>query len=232
MASGIYQISNSVNRKRYIGSAVNLKQRWREHVSSLRHGYHSNAHLQAAFNKYGEESFGFSVLEEVKTEMLIAREQHYLDTMKPEYNLAPVAGSTLGYRHTDKARRKISDGSKGRCHSEETRRKLSKIHKGKSLTEEHRAKLSAAKVGERHPNYGKHLALETRRKIGEGWTLERRQKASEMMIRANKLRRGTQHPMYGKHLSDETKRKMSKAQKARWRRIRAAQSQELGEATE
>ena len=35
-ASGIYQIRNLVNGKRYVGSAVNLRARWRQHTCEHR----------------------------------------------------------------------------------------------------------------------------------------------------------------------------------------------------
>jgi len=40
---------------------------------------------------------------------LISKEQYYLDNLKPEYNIAQVAGSTLGYKHTDESIAKMRD---------------------------------------------------------------------------------------------------------------------------
>src|SRR5579859_5751742 len=96
--SGIYRITCTTNGMFYIGSAVNLYRRWVTHRSDLRNNKHRNPKMQRAFNKYGEEAFAFEVLELVLLpEMLIAREQHYFDTMKPfgkrGYNIAKVAGS-------------------------------------------------------------------------------------------------------------------------------------------
>jgi len=53
MASGIYQIKNTLNGKFYVGSAVNIKQRWSTHISSLNKNNHHSGHLQNAWNKYG-----------------------------------------------------------------------------------------------------------------------------------------------------------------------------------
>lgn len=52
--SGIYCIINIKNSKRYIGSSKNIRQRLWTHRACLRHNNHENAHLQAAWNKYGE----------------------------------------------------------------------------------------------------------------------------------------------------------------------------------
>jgi len=57
MKSGIYQIKNTVNGKRYIGSAVNIKMRFQEHKKSLKKGTNSKR-LQHSWNKHGADSFG------------------------------------------------------------------------------------------------------------------------------------------------------------------------------
>lgn len=57
--SGVYQIYNTVNGKRYIGSSIHIEQRFKEHLRNLRANKHVNAHLQSAWNKYGEHSFVF-----------------------------------------------------------------------------------------------------------------------------------------------------------------------------
>jgi group I intron endonuclease len=61
---GIYSITNKLNDKIYVGSSVDIKNRWRQHKHSLRKGSHPNKHLQSSWDKYGEASFEFSVLEE------------------------------------------------------------------------------------------------------------------------------------------------------------------------
>ncbi len=43
MKAGIYQIRNSQNGKLYIGSAVNVRNRWVEHRKLLRKGAHKIA---------------------------------------------------------------------------------------------------------------------------------------------------------------------------------------------
>lgn len=95
--TGIYAIVNKINGKQYIGSAAkSFKQRWRDHIKTLRGNRHSSPILQAAYNKYGEESIEFKVLEVCDREKCIEREQLYLDTLSPEYNICKTAGNTLG----------------------------------------------------------------------------------------------------------------------------------------
>ena len=55
--SGIYIIRNLINGNVYIGSAVRIDSRKRQHLHKLRSGKHENGHLQKAWNKYGEDSF-------------------------------------------------------------------------------------------------------------------------------------------------------------------------------
>lgn len=105
MSSGIYSIIHSDSNKRYIGSALSLSRRKREHLSRLIKGTHNNRYLQRSFNKYGNDAFVFEIIEYCNFKDLIAREQFYIDkfeTCNPEcgFNLAPTAGSSLGLKRT------------------------------------------------------------------------------------------------------------------------------------
>lgn len=158
MASGIYQIENQINRKCYVGSAINVQRRWQAHLSALRRGQHGNRHLQRAFDRYGESAFEFSILEHVEDSVqLISREQRYLDILSPEYNIAPTAGSSLGIRHTLQSRQNMSLARIGKPHP----------HRGWHFSEDTKRKLSEALTGEGNPNYGKPLSDQHRRKISE-----------------------------------------------------------------
>jgi group I intron endonuclease len=61
----IYKIRNVVNNKFYVGSTTNTRERFRTHRSRLRKGTHHCRHLQASWNKYGEDCFKFEVQEVV-----------------------------------------------------------------------------------------------------------------------------------------------------------------------
>lgn len=65
MSQAIYKIINLVNDKFYVGSTTNKNERFRTHRNKLRRGVHHCAHLQAAWNKYGEEKFVFRVVVEI-----------------------------------------------------------------------------------------------------------------------------------------------------------------------
>lgn len=111
---GIYRILNLTNGKFYIGSAVCLKNRASKHFSDLRKGKHGNRKLQNSFNKHGESAFVFHVIEPViAKELLIQREQFYIDTLRPELNIRKIADSPLGLRATPETRRRQSEAHRG-----------------------------------------------------------------------------------------------------------------------
>lgn len=130
--SGIYEIVNLVNGKRYVGSAVNLARRKADHIRRLRKQDHHSRALQSAWIKYGEEAFQFRTIVVCDRESLILEEQKAIDC-KSEYNMTRAAGSCLG-----------------RVLQPETKAKIALAHKGRKLgprTEEHRQKLSGALKG-------------------------------------------------------------------------------------
>ncbi|RLF58281.1 MAG: hypothetical protein DRN27_05815 [Thermoplasmata archaeon] len=105
----IYRITNKITNDFYIGSAINFKNRKWSHVSSLRKNKHKNQFIQNSWNKYGENAFIFEIVEVVdKKENLIIQEQYWMDTLSPTFNLAKVAGSPLGVKHTEKSRKNMS----------------------------------------------------------------------------------------------------------------------------
>lgn len=135
--TGIYEIRNIKNGRRYVGSAVNVSKRWREHLRQLETGKHHSRFMQRCWNKNGGENFIFRVLKACEVGDLIAEEQEAIDAIKPEYNSVPTAGSQLGYRHTEETRKKMSKSRPkdfspmtGKCHSEETKEKIRRAKKG------------------------------------------------------------------------------------------------------
>ena len=131
--------------------------------------------------KYGYSAFSLEIIEYCDPDKLIERlleagaghrEQFYLDTLKPTYNILSTAGSCLGSKRTEETRAKISAALNGKIvseetraliskaklgnkHTEETRAKIGAAHKGKIVSEETRALMSEARKGIKHPRYGK-----------------------------------------------------------------------------
>lgn len=239
--TGIYKITNTANGKFYVGSAVNIKQRFAQHRSSFKYNKHDNNYLQKAWNKYGKQVFKLEVILYCDSENMLFYEQRILDMcFKLQrtriYNICPIAGNCMGRPVTPQTREKISNGNKGkpsymkgRTHSEEARQKISQAHKGKPS-----------------PNLGKKASLETRQKqslakkgrpsafLGKSHSPE----SKEVMARTyfkkghdtwNKGCKGvseaTQQKLSISHkgikYSEETCRKHSEAAKKHWARQKA-----------
>jgi group I intron endonuclease len=136
LKTGVYCIRNKANGKRYVGSSMkSIVVRWRPHKVALRARSHHNRYLQAAWDKYGEKEFVFAVLELCCQDDCFERETlwiaHYKSVQRDfGYNLCPVAGSPIGWKH-----------------SAETKAKLSAAKRGRKLTPAHYAKISAAGKG-------------------------------------------------------------------------------------
>lgn len=96
----------------------------------------------------GLYNFSLEILEYCEPSNAIEREQYYLDTLKPLYNILNTAGSPLG-----------------RKHSEKTKAKMNASHKGKTISEDTKSKMSEAKKGENHPLFGKTRSEDTKSKI-------------------------------------------------------------------
>ncbi len=103
---GVYRIVNTVTGDCYVGSSAYVQSRKSEHFQRLRKQTHANIHLQRVFDKYGEESLVFEVLERPPVEKLIEREQHWIDTLEPTYNIRKIAESNLGLKASDAAKAK------------------------------------------------------------------------------------------------------------------------------
>lgn len=135
-------ILDTVSGRRYIGSAVRLWNRRRQHFQSLARGDHHSRFMQKTWNKR-PEALEFSILLYCDKENLLMYEQILLDAYKPEFNTAPVAGSQLGLKMSDEARAKMS----------KSRRKDFSPMTGKNHTDETKSKISRAKTGVKMGKY-------------------------------------------------------------------------------
>lgn len=169
--SCIYSIAHVDSGREYIGQTVYLSQRWARHRRALNKGTHHNAPLQAAWLKYGADAFVFEILLICSPDRLTVEEQRLFDERKPRFNVAPVAGSSLGVKQSAQATAK----KLGRRASPETRAKMSAASKGHITSPEQRAKIAAALTGRKRPPevvekmraafIGRKLPAETRAKM-------------------------------------------------------------------
>lgn len=233
MKAGIYEIVNTINQKRYIGSSVNLYRRWQKHAWELNRKEHRNKHMQAAWSHYGSGAFKFRTILICARKHLIDYEQRCLDGLKPEYNVAPTAGAApYGMVVSEATRAKISANRIGHKVSAETRQKISAACLGYKHTDDAKVKIAAAVRGRiasletraKMSFNAKNRSEETRKKlslskIGHLVSAEARAKISaskvgkkltiEHVAKASLAHKGLKR-------SDETKKKMSIARKKWW----------------
>lgn len=103
MTIGIYEIRCTANRKRYVGSSINIERRWKVHANRLNRNMHVNPILQAAWNKYGIESFLFRIAHVCEKHELLHMEQQFLDTQQFEFNIAIAADNPMRGRKASEA---------------------------------------------------------------------------------------------------------------------------------
>ena len=138
---GIYGIKNILNNKIYVGkTGMNFGDRWDNHKALLRGNKHDNPYLQNAWNKYGEESFEFIVIEDCQVEELNDKEMYWIKYYKElglAYNLhnGGDGGYNLGQHLSEETKRKIGEKNRvnsfGKTHSQETKQKMRESHLGK-----------------------------------------------------------------------------------------------------
>jgi group I intron endonuclease len=155
--SGVYAIINLVTGEIYVGSAIlgRIGIRLHKHLFSGQ----GNKNVWAAESVYGLSNFAFVLLDTTSTVVtqedniqLLNMEDHYISLLLPTYNIAPQAGNTFGYKHTEETKalmkanysseRREAIGSCGKTLSTTT---IAKIRQAAwdAISEETRAKVSA-----------------------------------------------------------------------------------------
>lgn len=192
----IYLWTNLINGKVYVGQAQNFYER----MLKYKNGRELHRAIGRAINKYGIDNFDISVLEkDLPCNKLNEREQYWMDyynsyDLTVGYNVCKIAGTTSGFHHSKKSRKKMSDA----------KIKFYKQNKDKLL------------VGEKNPMFGKTMSEENKKKMserlmgnqyakGKHWRLseETKEKHRQSML-------GKQNALGHKH-TKETKQKISKA---------------------
>jgi len=156
----IYQWTNLITGKMYVGSAWNGSSRllsyWTPSILGRNYPIYNN------MNYYGKYNFSLAILEDLGTsgdvtkEYLLSREQHYIDKLFKNHfdlalNLSPQAGSTKGYIHKPEFRLNRS-GS------------LNPMY-GREKSKEFLLMQTRDKRGSNNPLYGKEKSASTIAKI-------------------------------------------------------------------
>lgn len=104
MKTGIYKIQSKTTGKLYIGSSIDIEQRWRQHLSSLRSSTHGNYKLQGLYIEHGEKDLEFSIIELCTAEERFQREQFWINEFNPEINIVKDI-----FTHTIKSSKKYAN---------------------------------------------------------------------------------------------------------------------------
>lgn len=186
----IYQTTNTLNKKIYIGKHQT------ENVDDDYFG--SGLLLEKDIKKYGKENFKKEILFIFDNENEMNLKEKELVTedfikQNDNYNLA-VGGEGgpifRGRKHSEDTRKKLSEISKKRKHSEDTRKKISEANRGRIISDETKKKISEkAKIRFQNEDNKKKISETLKKKYKNGdisvnvyeRTTEHRQKLSEIM---------------------------------------------------
>jgi group I intron endonuclease len=151
--SGIYAIRNRIDGRAYIGSSYDIESRKTKHLWQLRKGAHHNVFLQRAYDKYGEGSISFDILEYCHRDNLLQKEQRYLDQEENLYNICDKAGAGPGATsHSSSTKEKMRESALRRDPpTVATRKKLSKAATGRRLCSSTKDKIRKSLLGTRNP---------------------------------------------------------------------------------
>ena len=138
--SGVYRWVNNLNHKTYIGSSRNLTERFLDYYQT-KILLKNKTPIHLALLKYGYSNFQLEILEYCEKKEAILREQYFFDLLKPEYNILKTAGSSLGFKHSEKT---IKFMKTLHLLDDEIRKKRSLARLGTKHSDKTRAILSAA----------------------------------------------------------------------------------------
>ena len=184
-SGGVYSITNLVNGKRYIGSAMNFKARWSAHRTAMAKGA-GNVKLRMAVEKYGIAKFIFEPLIICSKKDLLFYEQRSIETFNSVdvgYNCRRIPHSNIGLRlpRSEETKIKIGLSNKGKLLGRPS------LRIGMKQTEKSRHQMSLTKrnIFKKYELNGESMCLSdwaekigiTTRALGNrlsrGWSIER-----------------------------------------------------------
>lgn len=217
----IYVAVLAVDGRVYVGQTIHtLSERKRGHIKAARGGSHN--HFHRAIVKYGENSFSWSVLEDVSDNLLDDLESFHIEKLK-------ATNIRFGFNKTE-------GGSSGKL-TDDVCRRMSQINKGRKLTPEQRARFEAnhwAKdpvrrlaIANKIANtlkgrkavtviYGRRPSEETRRKMSESHKGKSKRKGFSPSVETRKKMSDSHTGVRKGPCSEETKRKISETKRLKF----------------
>lgn len=117
MACGIYQLRNRVTGNAYIGQAVDIGLRWKQHFEQLSRGDHHCKRLLSEFNASGPDAWECTILERCPPSKLDEREYHWMKVKRPILNTVflPAGEVSRGYYTEDLYSGLITPSAEDKC---------------------------------------------------------------------------------------------------------------------
>lgn len=228
---GVYKIQSLMHPDRcYIGSSVNINNRFYRHKTALKHKWHHSPILQSHYDKYGIEDLVFSIVATCKREELIpingtiwieqcfiwayAHDKHNKE--KPYFNVDTNAGNRINHVDSDETKEKRHNSMLGKKNAlgnklsseviEKIRIAQIEINKSEAVRENKRQKMRGRHLGKKTSDETKKKQSEAHKNISD----ETRQKMSDS-------KKGTVPWSKGKTgiFSEETIRQMRETRKGR-----------------
>lgn len=229
--SGIYQFTNKINGKIYIGKSVNLKMR----IKNYKYSKTLDQVISRAVKKYGWENFNIDILhyydDPVDKWELLALETAFIDaenSLVPNgYNVCLFGNDATGCKHSSETIEKRRQSNLGKKRTEEQKKVMSDVRKGKYCGKENHMygkghtidalERMSKTIKEKYANgyinpcKGKRHSLESREKmskahLGHPGSDKQKQAARETCLK----RTGANNPNFGKKLTKEHIQKFSK----------------------
>lgn len=164
---GIYCIENKITHKKYIGQTTSIYDRWRKHKCELNNNSHDNDYLQNAWNKYGEDMFSFTILEQCSFDELNDKERYYIDfynTLDRDYGYNLKSGGQDNNTLSDYVKEKISNGNK-KYYDENPDAKI--MRSKMALKQWSDPNIKSKILGENNGMYGKTHTEEAKKKMSD-----------------------------------------------------------------
>lgn len=159
--SGIYMFSNKITGDTYVGQSIYLSNRFKHYFNISYLKSKDGFRISRAILKYGYSNFSITILEYCNKSDLLERELYYFYKLEPQYNVLKIAGSSLGFNHSEETKAKISKSLKG-IYVNEKSALFGRLH-----NEETKVLMSLKKAGVNNPLFGKTHSEDTKHLMRE-----------------------------------------------------------------
>jgi group I intron endonuclease len=104
---GVYRITDTFTGIIYVGASINIRTRIIQHFSKLAIKSQQSPYrlFASTYNTAGTKAFTVDILEECAPADLLARELHWLSTLKPPGNTQHVAEAGLAFSEDEREKR-------------------------------------------------------------------------------------------------------------------------------